>query len=299
MADNPYKRDIVNTSISLLREGRTSAAGQFHGEIDDSVFNDYSTGATEDVKRICRAYPIDLKIILRDIKPGRAIQYADLGAEILINKEVSGWEYLFELPADYLDLVAQVIEGSRKFKPGRNPQDVTIDHKLFRFNDYAHTVEGTDDQSWYCTVPHTAAAANKPITGADYLNYWALYDVAKSLGAPWTTGWAYKASESGLLLATNTYSNEPSETVDGSVESAYIKYIPFVQAGINDKPQYYTEEFKMAFAVRLAADITKDEDKQFNMLRRYQLYDRTAVQRIQQKDKFVQPVVTTFEARTR
>ena len=299
MADNPYKRDVVNTAISILREGRTSVAGQFHGTIDDSVFNDYATGATEDVKRVCRAYPIVLKLLLRDLKPDRAVQYADLGAEIMINKEVSGWEFLFKLPGDYLDLVAQVREGGRTFKPGQNPKDIEIDHKLFKFDSYAHVVEGDDDQAWVCILDHTAADSNKPITGADHLTYWELYDVAKSLGAPWTTGWSYKKSESGLLLATNTYSNEPSETVDGSVQSAYIKYIPFVQAGINDKPQLYTEEFKNAFAVRLAADITKDPDKQFNMLRRYQLYERPAVLRIQQKDKYVEPIETVFEARSR
>ena len=299
MADNEYKREIVNDAITILREGKTSVAGQFHTSIDDSVFNDYSTGSTEGVKRVCREYPLALKEALRDIKPEFAIQYADLGAEIRIDKEINGWDLLFEFPDDYLDMVAQVSEGGRTIKPGQSAREPTHDHKVFTFDSYAHVVLGTDSQAWKCIVAHTAAAANRPVTGADYATYWELYDVAGSLGATWRSGWSYKASQDGRLLATNTKSNSPSATVDDSIESAYIKYIPFVQAGINDKPQFYTEEFRTAFAVKLAGRITKDEIKQFNMLRRYKLYDKPAVLRIQNMDRHKKKHVTVLEARTR
>jgi len=298
MADNQYKREIVNMAISILREGRTSVAGQFYSSIDDTEFADYTTAATQGLQRACFRYASVLKAVLRDIKPDFASgHYADLGAEIRINKEINGWDYLLELPSDYLDLIAQVEQGSRTIKDGQSSREVTHDHKVFTFDSYAHVVKGTDDQAYYCKLAHEAAAANKPITGADWETYWTLYDVAAALGADWVSGWSYKASESGLLLATNTYSNNPSATVDSSINSAYIKYIPYVQAGINDKPQYYPEEFKTAQAVRLASALTKDVEKQVGLLRRYKMFEKPEVLRIQNMDKHRKPHKTFLQKR--
>jgi len=297
MADNEYKREIVNMALSILREGKTSAAGQFHDTIDDTEFADYKTAATQGLQRICFRYPSVLQTVLRDMKPDFAKQYADLGAEIHINKEISGWDYLFELPSDYLDMIDQVEQGARTIKVGQSSRDITHDHKVFTFDSYAHVVKGTDDQAWYCKLDHTAAAANKPITGADYATYWTLYDESEYLGADWVSGWSYKASASGRLLATNTYSNNPSATVDSSISSAYIKYIPYVAAGINDKPQYYPEEFKQAFAVRLASALTKDVEKQVGLLQRYEKFEKPAVLRIQNMDKHRKPHRTWMDKR--
>jgi len=298
MADNPYKREIVNMAISILREGKTSAAGQFHTEIDDTEFASYATASTQGLQRICFQYPLILQEVLRDIKPEFAgNHYADLGAEIRINQEINAWDLLFEFPDDYLDLIDQVEEGGRTIKVGQSSKEVTHDHKVFTFDSYAHVVAGTDDQAWKCILDHDAANANKPITGDDYATYWTLYDVAAGLGADWVTGWSYKAAQAGRLLATNTYSNSPSATVDGSIQSAYIQYIPYVQAGINDLPQYYTPEFKQAFAVRLASALTKDVQKQVGLLQRYAKYEKPAVHRIQNMDKYRKPHKTFLQKR--
>ncbi len=294
MADNPEKRLIINKAISILREGRTSSAGQFHSSITDAEFADYTTitgSGSQDKQRAVIWYEPTLILVLRDIKPDFAMEFADLGEEILINKEIAGWSYLFEFPDDYLDMVAQVAEGGRSIKVGQASKIFKYDHKVMVFDSYAHVVVGTDSQAWYCSTAHTAASANKPITGASYATYWTLYNTDSSFGATWVTGWAYKSSQDGKLLATNSYSNDNGN-------SAYIKYIPYVQAGINDKPQYYSEEFKQAFAVRLASALTKDLEKQTELLGRYARYEKPEVLRIQQMDKYIKPHITTFEART-
>jgi hypothetical protein len=283
MADNPYKRQIVNMAITILREGKTSAAGQFHTSIDDTEFADYTTASTQGLQRICFQYPIVLKEVLRDIQPDFAKQFADLSDEILINKEIGSWEYLFEFPSDYLALVSQVAEGNRKQK---------YDSQELVFDSYAHVVKGTDSQAWYCSADHTAASDNKPITGASYATYWTLYNTDETYGADWTTGWSYKSAQDGKLLAANHYSNDDDD-------SAYIEYIPYVQAGINDKPLHYTDEFKRAFAVRLAVALTKDPEKQLSLLKRYSLYEKPQTLRVQNMNKYIKPHISTLEARTK
>ena len=207
----------------------------------------------------------------------------------MIDQEIGSWKKLFELPDDYLDLIAQIAQGDHKKK---------YEAKILTFDAYAHVVTGTDDKAYRCKVAVTASASTKPITGSWETN-WELYDADGSLGADWVSGWAYKASEDGLLLATNSYSNDPSETVDSSINSAYISYIPYVQAGVNDKPAYYTPEFKRAFAVRLASALTKDVEKQNGLLARYTRHDRPLVERIENMDDYRKPHLTTLAARTR
>lgn len=261
MSDNAEKRQICNMAISILREGRTSEAGQYHTEIDDTEFADYTTASTEGLKRICFQYPLILKEVLRDILPDFAKQFADLSDEILIDKEIGSWGYLFELPSDFLEIVNQIAETDRNTK---------YDKKIMTFDSYAHVVKGTDGQAWKCSTAHTSAAATKPITGADYLTVWELYNTDDAYGANWVTDWSYKVSQDGKLLVTRGYSN-----ADG--DSAYIEYIPYVQAGINDKPEFYTDEFKRAFAVRLASALTKNIEKQTGLLQRYALYEKPEV----------------------
>ena len=270
MADNQYKREIINMAISVLREGRTSVAGQFHSSIDDSVFADYTTAGTKDLERAVFQYPLVLKELIRDIQPDFATQFADLGKEILINKEIADFGKLFETPDDFLDIVAQVNEANRKKE---------YDNEVMLFDSYAHVVVGTDDQAWKCIVAHTAAAANKPITGASYTTNWELYNTDKSFGATWVTAWSYKASQDGRLLLTNEYSN-----ADG--DSAYIEYLAYAYAGISDKPLYYPDAFKRAFAVRLASALTKDVEKQVGLLQRYAKYERPEVWDNKDKKRF-------------
>jgi hypothetical protein len=261
MAANTYKTEIANMAVTILRQGKVSDAGQFFDSIDDTEFADYTTvtgTASQDKQRVCFVYEAILKEVLRDIQPDFAIQYADLAEEIRINKEMASHSLLFELPTNYLDIVDQISQADRSVK---------YDNEILTFDSYAHVVVGTDDQAWKCIVAHTAADANKPITGASYATYWELYDTDSAYGAAWVANWAYKASESGLLLATSDYSNTAGDSV-------YIKYLAYVQAGISDKPQFYSPEFKRAVAVRLASALTKDVEKQKELIARYGMYEK-------------------------
>jgi len=49
-------------------------------------------------------------------------------------------------------------------------------------------VTGTDDLNYTCILSHTAADANKPVTGGSYATYWSQTGTA---GVAWVTGKAY------------------------------------------------------------------------------------------------------------
>lgn len=292
MADNPYKREICNMSISVLREGRRSDASLFFTSIDDTEFADWTTATGEDKQQVCLHYEITLLLCLKDMKPDFASHYADLGQEIRINKDFANWEYLFEKPSDYLDLIAQVSQNNRK---------KTFDCEALTFDSYAHVVKGSDDQAYYCDTAHTSVddSSDGEPPDDDGSGNWTLYDEDGSLGAEWLAGKAYKASESGVLIAANEYSNDPSTTVDSSTYSAYIRYLAYVQAGISDKPQFYTPAFKEAFSVRLAAAVTNDEQKQILLMKRYELLSKPKLRSHQGAKRHIKRHITTFEARTR
>ena len=66
----------------------------------------------------------------------------------------------------------------------------------------ASVVLGTDNKTYTCTASHTAEAANKPATGADYASYW--IEEGKN-GATWVDGAHYYA-EGRLVLEPGTMS---------------------------------------------------------------------------------------------
>jgi len=268
MADNAYKRAIVNSAIMKFSGGHISSADVLFDDLDDDYFTAPFTNVPagrNDILVSCVKYEEVLLRVIKDLKPDFAKHFADLGAEIRINKEIADWKYMFELPSDYLIFIRQLSQTDRKTE---------YEAKVKYFRQYAHIVSGTDDQTYYCISAHTAAAANKPITGANYATYWSLYD-EDDYGADWISGWSYKSSQTGFLLVTNDYSNEPSETVDDDIDSAYIEYIPYVQGGINDEPQYYDEDFKNAFATLLGSELSiaigKDYERRMELLREYRL----------------------------
>ena len=57
-------------------------------------------------------------------------------------------------------------------------------------NQIGHLVTGTDSNSYRCIVGHTSASANKPITGADYADYWETYNGLGTDGT-WATATEY------------------------------------------------------------------------------------------------------------
>lgn len=60
-------------------------------------------------------------------------------------------------------------------------------------------VTGTDSNVYTCIKGHMSAAANKPVTGANYTDYWKL---AGSTGGAWVTATAYSAI-GNIALANN------------------------------------------------------------------------------------------------
>ena len=305
MADNPSKRAIVNRALTILCAGRTAGAGLFFTSITDAEFADWTTipetsnittSAEPDKRMAVMLYEPILRQVLLDMQPQFACVYADLGQPRAINQAFGGWDYLFELPDDFLGLVAQVDEG--------NPlQPVTMDRdpEVLFFKDYSHTVVGSDGNVYYCKLNHTSADANKPITGASYSTYWTLDSTETLEGATWAADVAYKTARTADLLATNTLSNAAGT-------SAYIKYLAYVQtsnagvAGRSDQPAYYPESFKAALATRLAAEMaldSKDFERRQRLLQEYEAMAKPEHWRQENRHKARSRPLTVFERRTR
>ncbi len=267
MADNAYKRAIINSGITKFSGGHISSADVLFDSLEDNYFTDPFSNVPagrNDILVACVKYEEVLKRIIRDLKPDFMKIFADLGAEIRINKEISSWQYMFELPSDYFMFIRQLEQ---------NDKDENVEAVVRYFKNYAHVVTGTDDQAYYCTSDHTASSGDKPITGANYANYWSLYDADGDIGADWVSGWSYKSSQTGFLLLTNEYTNDPSATVDSSIDSAYIEYIPYAQGGRNDEPQYYDDDFINAFATLLGSEfciaLGNDYQRRLELLNEY------------------------------
>lgn len=302
MSDNPQKRALVNRAILLLSGGKTGAARIFYTSIDDNQFSapfTNVTGGQEMLLAACVSYENVLLMVLSDLKPEFAKKYADLGAEVRVDKEFAEWDYLFGLPSDYeprlRDTVRQVDQNDHK---------KVFDFDVLHFESYSHIVNGSNDQTYYCDTNHTSAddsSDGQPPSNDGNAN-WTLYDTDK-IGAPHSVySYAYKYQATGDLLATNNYSNDPSATVDNDINSAFIEYIPYTQAGINDKPAYYNEYFKRAFCLRLGAEIAllaKNTEKADELLLRYERIGVPDFRRTQQSKRYVKEHVSTFEARTK
>lgn len=297
MADNAQKRAIVNLALARLVGGRTADTSLFFTSITDAEFADWTSISEQnepDKRLAVMLYEGTLKKTLENMHPDFACEYADLGTALAINQEYGGWDYLFELPTDFLCLVKQCSEG--------DPLGAGFDCEVLDFQDYSHVVVATDDQSYYCSANHTAAAADKPISGANYASYWTLYSTDGSYGATWVSGTAYKYNRTAKMLATNVLT-------DDAGSSAYIRYVAYVQTsadgatpGRSDQPLYYPEAFKEAFATRLAADMaldSKDFQRATELLARYENYDKPAAQAVQNRHKARTRHYTVFERRTR
>lgn len=300
MADNSAKRAIVNRALAILNAGRTAQAGLFFTALDDTQFADWTTISETDypdARLAVMLYEPVLKQVIEDIAPGFAIRYADLGHPVSVNMEYGEWDYLFELPTDFLSLVAQVSEGD----PGKEAV-LDRDPEVLHFQDYSHVVAGDDDQAYYCNTSHTSvddSSDGQPLDD-DGNGNWTLYSTDGGLGETWYEGVSYKASATGLLLATNTLSN-----TDG--DSAYIQYLAYVQttadgvAGRSDQPAYYPESFKNALATRLAAEMcldSKDYERRLRLLDEYESLAKPAYWHVANRHRDRIEKLTAFERRT-
>ncbi len=77
-------------------------------------------------------------------------------------------------------------EGTNQFK-WSEPGQITSD-----------LVTGTDSKVYMCILPHVAAAANQPITGSSWGDYW---ELSTGTGKTWASGTHYFAGWPGLNLA--------------------------------------------------------------------------------------------------
>jgi len=291
MADNPEKRHLANRAIMILNAGKTTNSGLLFSTIDDTEFADYTTVSeanSADKRLVCFLYETVLKQVIEQINPDFAIRYADLGQERLVNMESGGWSYLFELPADFLAFRAQVAEGNRKKQ---------FDSEVLFFRNYSHVVVGTDGYAYYCSTAHLSADdtddGQPPDDDGD--GNWTLYsDEDASLGAQWAEEVAYLTANTAWMLGSNDFSND-----DG--DSAYIKYSGYVQAAFADEPAYYPEEFKNAFACRLAAEMaldSKDYERRRRLLEEYETLHKPACWSVQQGKTYIARPKTVFERRS-
>jgi len=289
MADNPQKRAIANKALTILVAGRTSNAGMLFDSIDDTEFADYTTvseASNKDKRLVCFLYEDVLKQVIEDVDPEFASKFEDLGREVKIDQEFGGWDYLFELPDDYLHLRAQVAEGN----PEKTfPQDTML------FHGYSHVVSGSDGQAYQCQTNHTSVddANDGQPPGNDGNSNWTLYDTDGSLGATWYESVAYKTNRTAWLMASNHFSNE-----DG--DGAYIRYSRYVQAGVSDMPQYYPSVFKNCFAARLAAEMaqdSKDYERRLRLLDEYENHHKIECWSVQYGNKHVDRPKTVLERR--
>lgn len=284
MATNAGKTLIVNLAVSKTKAGMMDTGVVYTTGIDDSVFADFTTGSNETIKRGALYYESCLKRCLREIKPDFAKRFADLGNQIKINKKYGSWGYLFELPSDFLQLIKQTNEADISQK---------YNCDILDFTNYAHTVVGSDDNVYICTTAHTSAddSSDGQPPDDDGDGNWTLDEDEEYSGAEWEESKSYVASASGKLFVTNTLSNS-----DG--DSAYIEYIPYVKAGINDDPTKYSPHFQNALAILLASEIELDFDRRAKLLLEYKSVAKADVKSVGEADEYEEKVTKVIDARS-
>jgi hypothetical protein len=111
--------------------------------------------------------------------------YAERGVLRIGNLKKSDGDGISQLeryPAEWL--FDDFFGGRQQFLSGRQVIKVQYDGGYSP----ASVVVGTDSKFYTCFISHTAASANKPITGANYSAYWVQ---GGADGATWTSGAAY------------------------------------------------------------------------------------------------------------
>jgi hypothetical protein len=284
MATNEGKTLVVNMAVSKTKAGYMSTGEAYSTGIDDTVFADFTTGSNETIKRAALYYESCVKRALKEIQPDFAKRYADLGNRITINKEYGEWEYLFELPDDFLQLIKQTSESNTSKK---------IESDILDFDSYAHTVTGDDDDVYVCTTSHTSAddTSDGQPSDNDGSGNWTLDSEDEYEGAEHEFDKSYTADTSGKLLVTNELSND-----DG--DSAYIEYIPYEQSGVNDDPTKYPDHFLSALSVLLASEIELDFDRRRELITEYRTLARPDAIAVGESDEYEESTTKVITART-
>lgn len=100
-------------------------------------------------------------------------------------------------------------------------------------------VLGTDSNDYRCILKHTAASANKPVTGGSYATNWVADPLATgTIGKTWVDGWSYSETrwtnatlEDHVTAAVKEYSKyRPLKKIDSAIDAAQTMDI----SGITD-----------------------------------------------------------------
>jgi hypothetical protein len=67
----------------------------------------------------------------------------------------------------------------------------------------ANLIEGTDGNIYKCTVAHTSDTDKKPVTGADWADYWELANEQTWTGGTWVSGASYESSAQDFSVSTD------------------------------------------------------------------------------------------------
>ncbi len=300
MATNAGKTDMINLALMKLQGATDSGTQGIWTDIANSVFIAPETAAgtsKETIRIACLMYPRILKRAIRDIRPKFAKQYADLGKRIKVTLDSSNvmaladWNYLFNLPSDYLELMFQISQANKK---------LYYEADVVTANSYAHIVTGDDDQSYYCDTNHISvddSSDGQPLAD-DGDGNWTLFNADGTMGATWEESKAYKSDETGKLLVAQEYSN-----ADG--DSAYIEYLGYTQTtdaanGFADVPSLYDEHFVDAFTTLFASDLApyQAEATRRPVLRaEYERLLKPQAKGIGRRPDYETPVVSWLEAR--
>jgi hypothetical protein len=272
---------MINLALLKLH-GVTSGATQIiETAIAAGVFADPSTATGENEAEqllFATRYEPTLQKALTDIRPKFARQFADLGTNIRLTindstaYERADWDYIFELPSDYL-----------------YPAQIATVHQ------WSHIVKGDDDQSYYCDTAHVSvddANDGKPLAN-DGNGNWTLFNTDDAYGADWEASRSYRRNSTGHLLLSNDYTN-----VDG--DSAYIEYIGYVQAGFADDPNYYDPDFIEAFTTLLAAEMapwSADRSARMGLMEEYHRLVKPDAIAAQARSDYIEEGTSWLDAR--
>lgn len=89
-------------------------------------------------------------------------------------------------------------------------------------------VTGTDSNAYKCIKSHTADSTNRPITGANYLQYW---DAGGSSPAAWSSGTAYLAPQLLRLTSERPLYDFDAATDNPEIPSSHTLFLKYRLAG--------------------------------------------------------------------
>ncbi len=75
----------------------------------------------------------------------------------------------------------------------------------------ANLVEGSDNQTYICTVSHTADTDKEPVTGVDWEDYWALYSTESGRANVWVDEAVYTSAQKWFINLAAIFIGKPAD----------------------------------------------------------------------------------------